>query len=341
VIGEGQAPAQIDDALVGMNIGDEKVIDMGSDTEIEDNRLRFLITLKGVKERKLPDIDDEMAKDTGKYETLDALKADIEKRMLEARKRSENQRLRGALFKKLMEKNPMALPPSLVDRHAQALKNQLFGQMMSHMDETQSAEMLKGLEDSTRKSAEEMVHQHLLTLEIARLEDIEVDDDAIEKEVATRADAAGIPVPMLKAELNKENRRQELSVEILEQKIFEFVKSSVNIVEVEKLTAPKQDEGNTEAAASETKSQAAKAEEPAVESTDAEKEKETKPVKTVTRKKTEAQKSVTAKSATAKKSTKKSAATNTAAKKTATKNTAAKKSSAPKAAAKKAASNEE
>jgi trigger factor len=248
IIGEGQAPAQIDEALVGMNIDEEKVVDMGSATNMEENRMRFLVCLKTLKERKLPDVDDEMAKDTGKYDSLEALKADIEKHILEGRNRQEEQRMRYALFKKLMEKNPMTLPPSLVDRHAQAMKNQFFGQVMSQMKEEESEEMLKGLEEGTRKSAEEMVHQHLLTMEIARLEGIKVEDEDFEKEIEERATAAGIPVPMLKAELNKERKREELSVEILKRKIFDFAKSSVKIIEVDELSEPKTEEEKSDAA---------------------------------------------------------------------------------------------
>ena len=332
VVGEGQAPEQIDDAIVGMSIDEEKVVNMGTaGTEGEESQIRYMLSLKALKERKLPEVDDELAKDTGKYDSLDALKADIEKHIVEMRERHENQRLRGALFAKLLEKNPMELPPSLVERHAQAMKQQLVGQFMSQMNEEQSAAMLKGLEEGTRKSAEEAVHQHLLSLEIARIENISVSDEDIDKEIEERATAAGIPVPMLKAELNKENRRQEFSHEILERKIFDFVKSSVKIIDVDTLSEPAEDEAASDEP--DTDDEVSTKTDETVKDDASDTKEETRTVKTAT-KKTAAKKSVTKKTTAKKTDTKKSAAKKTTAKKTATTKTSAKKTAAKKAAVK-------
>lgn len=236
VIGEGHAPEAIDTAIVGMNIGDEKVVDMDADSDAEGKKPRYLIKLTGLKERKLPDLDDELAKDTGEYDTLDALKADIRKRIAQAKDRNEDRRLRNAMYDALRAINPMELPPSLVSRQAQALKTQLYQGVLEQLgrtDNEETRETLSKLEESAVTTAEEMVHQQLLMAEIARISDIKVDDGDLDAEIEKRAIASGLPAPMLHAEMNKDNRRDELMVQILDTKIFDFVKTLVTIVEVE------------------------------------------------------------------------------------------------------------
>ena len=334
VVGDGQAPDKIDEALLGMNVGDEKVVDMGSESDLEESRMRYLLTLTALKERQLPALDDELAKDTGKYETLDELKADIEKKLLEARNQREDQRLRQALFQKLRERNPIELPPSLVQRHAQALAAQLAGQFGGALPDDKAQEIIKGLEASTRKSAEEMVHQSLITLAIAKLENIKVEDADVDNEIESQAEVAGIPVPMLKAELNKEGRRQEMVNFLLERKIFDFAKSSVTITEVDELTVaePKQSDADSKPTEDTTDDEVVEAvsEEPEVEPETGGKS---------TKKKTTTAKSTT--NTASKKTTEAASKKKPAAKKPAAKKVAAKKTVAKKTAAKKTASKTE
>ena len=189
VIGEGRAPAQMEKALIGMKTGDETVVDLGSTTDLDENRQRYMIRLAALKERKLPELDDELAKDTGEHDTLDELRQAVKKRIIEAREQSEEQRLRFALFDALREKNPMDLPSSILDRHTNALKQQFFGQMNLPEGEQsdEQKERLKQLENGTEKTARDMVHQHLLMMEVARHEGISVDDAEVDEEIEKRA----------------------------------------------------------------------------------------------------------------------------------------------------------
>jgi trigger factor len=246
VIGEGEAPKKLEDALIGMNIGEEKVIDFGSESDLEEQRNRIMVTISALKERTLPEIDDELAKDAGDHETLDDLKKDLEKRIKEAREHAEDQRVRMQLFDALRDKNPMELPPSLVNRHTAALQMQLFGSMTNLPQDEEGQEQLKKITEGAEKAARNMVHQHLLMTEIARLQDLMVEPEEIDAEIENRAQMSGVPLPMIKAEMAKEGRREELSMQILEKKIFDFAKSLVKIEEVDKLTEPEPESKDSE-----------------------------------------------------------------------------------------------
>jgi trigger factor len=234
VIGDGHAPKAVEDALLGMNVGDEKTVDLRPDTEKEEDRIRYLLKLTGLKERKLPELDDELAKDTGGYDTLDALKEDIRKRILDGKNRNEDRRLQVALYDALRLKNPMDLPPTLVSRQTEMLKNQLYRGVMNSFDKNseEGAVALKTMEEGLAKTAEEMVHRQLLMVEISRLSNIKVEDEDVDAEIAKRAEEMGLPLPMVRAEMNKGNHREDLMVQILETKIFDFAKTLVKITDV-------------------------------------------------------------------------------------------------------------
>jgi trigger factor len=242
-IGDHNVPAPIEEALVGMSIGDEKVVELGSkaaDSEEEGAKPleELKIHLTGLKVRTLSLLDDEFAKDVGDFETLDDLKADLAERMKEAQVKAEDQRLKSVLFDALREKNPMELPPSIVEQQKQAMQLQLMS-MLSKSGEQPDNDILERMSDDAEKTASQIVHRQLLVLEIARMEELEISDEEVEAAIEERAAAAGVPAPMLKAEYGKENRREELRAQLLEGKVFAFVSSKVKITEVD----PPEEEG--------------------------------------------------------------------------------------------------
>ncbi len=228
VLGDNHIPPVIENTILGMNIGDEKEADMSpaSDGEDADKKLLYQVKLVDLKQRTLPEPDDEFAKDIGNFETLSALRESIRDHLLASKNRMEERRLRSVLYEALMKNNPMDLPPSLVERNLEMLRQDLNKRMQNS---EAADEVVKALEESTVKTAEEIVHKQLLMLEIARLAELEVKEEDIDAEIEKQAKEAGIPIPMLRAEINKNDGRENLSLQILENKIFDFAAASVKI----------------------------------------------------------------------------------------------------------------
>ena len=95
----------------------------------------------------------------------------------------------------------------------------------------------------TEKAAEEMVHQHLLVLECSRHEDMTISEEDVDQAIEEFADERGLPLPMVRAEYGKEGRREELSHNLLEKKIFDFALPRVKITEVERPAESKDGKG--------------------------------------------------------------------------------------------------
>ncbi len=243
VIGEKRIEKEVEEALIGMNIDEEKTVDLGSDKEMEEERVRYLVKLEGLRGRKLPELDDEFAKDMGDFETLDALTKDIESRLQKIKEQAEEKRLSGVLFEKVREKNPMEFPPSLLDRQKQALAMRIESSLAMLGDKGPEEKERDKLFERAEPAAREMIHQQMLVLEVSRLEDIKVEDDEIDKGISEFALEQGLPEPMVRAEYAKEGRREELSHQLLEKKIFDFMLPKVKIKDIDPPLKPKDEEG--------------------------------------------------------------------------------------------------
>ncbi len=239
ILVEGAVPSEILAAVPGMNVGEEKEIEFGKTPEGEDP-VRFLGRLVSVRLRKLPDIDDEFAKDLGDFDTLARLEEDIEKRTGESLEKNEEDRLRHELFDALRDNNEMVLPPTIVDKQTQMMKAQFAGMLGRSKDDADDEASAK-IDEGTGEAARNMVHQHFLLQEIARQHDLEVGEKDVEAELKRMSERTGIPVPKLKAELADSQRMSEVMTSLLERKVFDFVAPKVKIVDAEQVVDDKGD----------------------------------------------------------------------------------------------------
>src|SRR5690606_3260487 len=137
---------------------------------LRNKRALFKVSVRDLREKILPDIDDELAKDTGEHETLEELRAAIRARLEKAAaERAENE-LREQLLDKLIEKNPVPLPPSMVNEAERAMAQELAYFMQ--MTGSAGQELAAGLGEALHSQAERRVRISILTSELARQADV-------------------------------------------------------------------------------------------------------------------------------------------------------------------------
>jgi trigger factor len=135
-LGAGTLLPQIEEATLGKNIGDASSAEIEMPAQhphpkLKGKTAKFAITVQDVKERVLPAADDEFAKDVGEFETLDALKADIKKKLeAQAKEQSDNQ-LAEQLVMELVKANPVPVPPSLVERQMRITEQEILNRARS------------------------------------------------------------------------------------------------------------------------------------------------------------------------------------------------------------------
>lgn len=231
-LGEARLLDEIDAGLLGTRPGDERTIEIarGEDDpnkELAGKKVLFVVRVKEVRERVLPDLDDEFAKDVGEYETLADLKAKIRERLEASAKVKSESRLREQAVEELANQNPVPVPPSLIDQQLRAMANeflkfiQLLGQM-PNLDEDTLGEM--------RVRAESKVRAGILLGELSRREKIEVTREEIEAKIQEIAERTGKHIAKVRADHAGE-KGEALETQILEDKLIRYLLDHATITE--------------------------------------------------------------------------------------------------------------
>ncbi|MEM7516215.1 MAG: trigger factor, partial [Planctomycetota bacterium] len=215
--------------LIGMKPGDSKAIEVtfpdDGREDVAGKPAVFEVELKELKERLLPDLDDDFAADVGEFETLDELKADIRERLEKEVATRDESKLREKLIDGLVAINDIPVPPSMVKEQSQQMLYELY-QFAQMMGQQLQPGMLEGLEGR----AERRVKAGIVLGALARIEKIELEADAVEKKLASIAEETGKHIAKVRVEYAGE-RLQQLENQLLEEKIVAFLKSRATIDE--------------------------------------------------------------------------------------------------------------
>ena len=230
--GTGYNTYKIDDDVIGMAVGDEKTVEKSYPDDAEDESLRgqtkkLKITVKAIKERQLPDIDDDLAQDVSeKYETLDDLKKDIRERL----QRTLDQRLRDmkrkALLDQIVAESTIQVPESMVQAE---LENAWHGFVQRFQtSEDQLLRMLQAqgrtkeeLQADWRDDAIERIKGQLVVGKILDEKEIEVSDEEVDAELDDQASSGGATKEQLKQYYEQQNMIDYLKRDLRERKLFE------------------------------------------------------------------------------------------------------------------------
>ena len=184
-LGEGRALPGLEEQLEGMTVGQEREFDLELPDTYPEEQVRgktahFVVKLVALKRRDLPELDDELAKDASEFETLDALREDLNRRVREGREREAERLLRDAVLDALVAANPFPVPQGLVDRQL-SNRMQRAAQQFQQLPEAELSKLVESWREEWRPHAERDVQLGLLMPEICTAEKIEVSDAEVLK----------------------------------------------------------------------------------------------------------------------------------------------------------------
>ncbi|MFA5368402.1 MAG: trigger factor [Candidatus Paceibacterota bacterium] len=193
IIGKGHFIAGMEDALIGMKLGEEKnfkgEIVFGSDGKKKEP-VEVHVKIDLVNRVELPEINDEFAKALGKFESLEALKADIKKGVTEEKQNVEKENRRATILEKIAEKTKVIVPEVLINREEEALfknlKNRIISEMKMSFEQylTQVKKTEEEVKKEFKKIAEQRVKIFLILNQIEKDEKIEAGEDEIDERIA-------------------------------------------------------------------------------------------------------------------------------------------------------------
>ena len=198
------------------------------DPRVADKTVVFTLTIKSVKEKKLPALDDEFAKDCGPYNSLQEIKDKLREGMEQALKREIEDTHKDTIIKRLVETHHFDLPETLVERELEAIIRQHVQQQHQRKggaQESPSTEELTSLRQEHRDEAARRVKLSLVLEEIAEKEGLTVTQDDFNAEIMRLASDLKMPtaelVKMIKA--GGQESIEELRTRTLVDKALDFV----------------------------------------------------------------------------------------------------------------------
>ena len=190
------------------------------------------VTVKEVRGRKVPALDDELAKDSGEADTLVDLRKKVRDRLVDAENLRIKREMASALVKEIVKVNPFEVAPSLTDRYAEDMVVRTKSQLMmmgidveaGGFDDTAMLKEVRGEAESEAKAS-------ILVHAIGEREGIEASEGDVQKRVAEIAAARGESGKKLRAELDHSGRIAAVKSQIVYEKTVDMLLAQAKIVD--------------------------------------------------------------------------------------------------------------
>ena len=177
-----------EEQLIGMKVGEEKEIKVTfpenyQAKEIAGKEATFKVTLKEIRAKQIPEINDELAKKLLQkdYVTVDTLKEEIKKELLMVKKAEVFAPKKEELVEKLLEAVEFDLPDTIIEKEAELVINEKASKMKPEEIQalTSNEEKLNELREEAKKEAAEKVKLTFIVDELAKKENVSVDDNQV------------------------------------------------------------------------------------------------------------------------------------------------------------------
>ncbi len=227
-LGIGALNQKLEQALIGMQIGETKFVDIDFPQEhptpdLAGKSAQYNITLHAITQKHLPPLDDEFAKDLG-YENYSQLYGLIWNNLVEEETTLHVDKQKAELLAQLIEKIDIAIPEPLVDQYVQQTLQNVKQQLANEQRTPEDAGInMDTLPDELRRDVIQQTKQSWIFDTIAEAEGIRVSDDELEYEVRRAAEQQNRDAQKYADLLKSNNRLEELRGQLQHEKIYQFL----------------------------------------------------------------------------------------------------------------------
>ncbi len=228
-LGGKSTPQEFTDNLSGAQSGETRTFavtygDDHPDRDLAGQRLSYRVELKAIKQKRLPELDDEFARNAGGYTSLEELRSRVRADCVERKEKAARSEMQSRLVDRLVEDTPFEVPQVLVEE-----------QLQSRLKESMQALMMQGVHPSTlkldwnqfreqqREKAVLDVKRSILLERIADKEQLTVTDEDLEEEISRIARGADQPIEAVRSRLTKEGGAARIKNTIRNRKCLDLI----------------------------------------------------------------------------------------------------------------------
>ncbi|ADH85999.1 trigger factor [Desulfurivibrio alkaliphilus] len=235
-VGSGQIGPEFEDSLKGLKAGEESTFTVDFPANFPNmllagKSIEFAVKVKEVKERVLPELDDEFAKDIdADLATLDDLRGQIREKLRQQKENAGRGDLVDRVMKAILDNHDFEVPPRLVAHEVDAMIKELENNLQNRGLSLEEAGINRdSLIEKYREGAEKRVRGDFILKKIAEVEEIKVADEDISKGFQRIADQYNMPVEEVKKYFHSRNELMPFIHELLTEKILDFLVAEAKI----------------------------------------------------------------------------------------------------------------
>ena len=237
-LGAPSNPPGFDAEVTGMTPGTSKSFTLSypddyTIPELAGAKADYTVSLKEIKKRVVPALDDELAKDLGEFESLEALRKRVRDDLEHEAMHAAERQLRQDVLKQLSSRVPFAVPESLVEREIDRRLEDFARRLMDQRIDPRQANIdWNAFREGQRAPAVEAVGSAIVLDEIAKREKIEVTDEELDTELQRYSEQTGHSVASIRARLQKDGELGRLAAGLRREKAVTHVMSRAQIKKV-------------------------------------------------------------------------------------------------------------
>jgi trigger factor len=235
-IGAAANPPGFDDEVIGTTVAETKRFEVRYPDDYEMKELagtavNYTVTIKGLKRRVVPELDDEFARDLGEFDTLAALRARVEQDLTREAEQKAERDARGELLKQLAGWVTFTVPESLIERELDRRIEDFARRLMEQGVDPRKADIdWAAFRQAQQEPARDSVASALVLDEVAQREGLTVSEAEIEAELSRFGERTGRTTAAVRAQLEKDGGISRLATGLRREKAVDFLRSRATIV---------------------------------------------------------------------------------------------------------------
>ena len=248
-VGGGQALPQFEEAVIGLTQGMPAQIQVAypenySNKELAGKTVDFSVVVREIKQKVLPEVDDDFAKDHGECGSLAELRTAIQIRLENELKQIQQEELKEQIVGRLIEACSFAPPPTMVERQTRYLMERYQNRGLGQgVPESQTQPSLEETRKTLEGRALRQVQATLLVEKISQLENIEVSDKEVQERVENLSRAAGDRAKTVREAYSRPDTRDDLRAQMVFDRTLNFLLERALIKEVDAPAAKVDEQG--------------------------------------------------------------------------------------------------
>lgn len=242
-VGSKAVVESVDRGLVGMRKGETQQIPVQfpetyQNRSMAGQEVTFHVTVNEIKERVLPALNDDFAKETGGVDTLAELRDKIRQNQEAIAEREARRGLHEALVTRLIESNSFELPPGMVETETDTLVADLQRQIRPQQGEAAPLQITEEIRQQLREQAVTRIKRELLIDDIAKREEITVDESDVEADLKRMAERMDQRLEYIRRQMEQAGALGSIRHNLLADKVLDFVAARCTVTEVSKPAEP-------------------------------------------------------------------------------------------------------